>query len=207
MRRETGRGPLFTPHGACPSLCIFSSTRTPSRIRRRAALSAIEAHYQAKEAAAAASERPADLYVEAFSAPSPRPTPASGPATGYEGSEDGGEVALFGGKVRGPAMRKITTHFIYCALLTICMHRSSRRVTGSGCSACLPLAARLRGLAAHGTQAADPSRGWCRPSRVGASRAVSGGLSIGYRSRSIENLTVQTIKSGRITRGEWTFRL
>ena len=91
------------PHG----VCIFAPSRTPSRIRRRAALSGVEAHYQAKEAAAAASERPADLYVEAFSAPSPRPAPASSAATGLEGSEDGGEiVALFGGKVRGPAMHK-----------------------------------------------------------------------------------------------------
>ena len=115
MRRETERGP-------CPSLCIFSSARTPGRIRRRAALSAIEAHYQAKEAAAAASERLADLYGEAFSAPSPRPTTlASGPATGYEGSEDVGEVALFGGKVRGPAICiHYAYNFVYCALLTIC---------------------------------------------------------------------------------------
>ena len=94
---------MHVPH--CVHSCL--PARTPSRIRRRTALSGVEAHYQAKEAAAAASERPADLYVEAFSAPSPRPASVSSAATGFEGSEDGGEVvALFGGKVRGPAMHK-----------------------------------------------------------------------------------------------------
>lgn len=59
-------------------------------------MSEIEAHYEAKEVAAAASE--VSAY---FSAPTPRAAPDSEVATGFEGSEYGGEVvALFGGKVR-----------------------------------------------------------------------------------------------------------